>query len=58
MFFMFLFLRNMYMILTVHYPNHVIDWDAIQVDLEGEFQTDPLCILDREVTMLQNRVVG
>ena len=36
----------------VHDPNHVIDWDVIQVEPEGEFQTKPLCILDRKVTML------
>ena len=42
----------------VHYPNHVIDWDVIQVELEGDFKTDPLCILDRKVNMLQNRAIG
>ena len=25
---------------------------------EGVFQTNPLCILDKKVTMLQNRSVG
>ena len=38
----------------VHDSNHVIDWDVIQVELEGEFQTNPLCILDKKVTLLQN----
>ena len=33
-------------------PNHVINWDVINVELEREFQTDPLRILDREVTVL------
>ena len=41
----------------VHDPNHVIDWDAIQVEPEGEFQTEPLCILDGKVTMLRNRAI-
>ena len=42
----------------VHDPNHVINWDVIQVELEGEFQTDPLCILDQKVTVVHNQVVG
>ena len=25
---------------------------------EGEFQIEPMCILDRKVTMLQNRAIG
>ena len=36
----------------VHDPNHVINWDVIQVEPEGEFQIDPMHILDRKVTML------
>ena len=36
----------------VHDPNHVINWDVIQV--EGEFQIEPMHILARKVTMLQN----
>ena len=42
----------------VHDPNHVINWDVIQVEPEGEFQIDPMCILNRKVTMLQNRAIG
>ena len=42
----------------VHDPNHVINWDLIQVELEGEFQTEPLCILDKKVIVLWNRVIG
>ena len=38
----------------VHDPNHVINWDVIQVELEGEFQTEPLHILDKKVTVLWN----
>ena len=37
----------------VHDPNHVI-----QVEHEGEFQTDPMCILDRKGTVLQNQTIG
>ena len=42
----------------VHDCNHVINWDVIQVEPEGGFQAEPLCILDKKVTMLQNQVVG
>ena len=38
----------------VHDPNHVINWNVIQVEPEGEFQSEPLCILDRKVIVLQN----
>ena len=38
----------------VHDPNHVINWDVIQVEPEGEFLIGPMRILDRKVTMLQN----
>ena len=41
----------------VHDPNNVIDWDVIQVEPEGEFQTEPLCILDKKVTLLRNRAI-
>ena len=36
----------------VHDPNHVINWDVIQVEPEGEFQIEPMRILDKKVTML------
>ena len=39
-------------------PNHVINWDVIQVEPEGEFQIESMCILDRKVTMLWNRAIG
>ena len=42
----------------VHDPNHVINWDVIQVELEGEFQIEPKRSLDRKVTMLWNGVIG
>ena len=38
--------------------NHVIDWNVIQVEKEGNFRVQPVCILDRKVKKLQNRVVG
>ena len=42
----------------VHDPNHVINWDVIQVEPEGEFQIDPMHILARKVTMLWNQAIG
>ena len=33
----------------VHDPNHVINWDVIQVEPKGDFQIDPMRILDRKV---------
>ena len=36
----------------VHDPNHVINWDVIQVEPEGEFQIEPMHILNRKVTMV------
>ena len=38
----------------VHDPNHVINWDVIQVEPEGEFRIEPMHILDRKVTVIQN----
>ena len=37
---------------SVHDPNHVINWDVIHLEPEGEFQIEPMRILDRKVTML------
>ena len=38
----------------MHDPNHVINWDMIQVEPEGEFQINPMHILNSKVTMLRN----
>ena len=43
---------------SVHDPNHVINWDVIQVEPEREFKIEPMRILDRKVTMLWNRAIG
>ena len=42
----------------VHDPNHVINWDVIQVEPKGEFQIELMRIFDRKVTMLRNRAIG
>ena len=31
----------------IHDPNHVINWDVIQVEPKGEFQIEPMCIFNR-----------
>jgi hypothetical protein len=41
----------------VHDPNHVIDWHLIQVEIEGDFQVQPMRVLDRKVKMLWNRAI-
>ena len=42
----------------VNDPNHVINWDVMQVEPEGEFQIKPMHILSRKVTMLRNQAIG
>jgi hypothetical protein len=37
--------------------NHVIDWNVIQVEQEGNFQVHAVCILDRKVKLLWNRAI-
>ena len=39
-------------------PNHIINWHVIQVEPEGDFQVQPIAILDRKSTMLRNRAIG
>ena len=41
----------------VHDNNYVIDWVVIQVEPKVYFQTNPLCILDREVTLIHNQSI-
>ena len=42
----------------VHDVSHVIDWNVIQVEPEGEFQVGPERILDSRELLLQNRTIG
>ena len=41
----------------IHDPTHMIDWNLVQVEPEGEFQVEPLRILDRREKTLRNREV-
>lgn len=42
----------------VHDPNRIINWDVIKVETKGEFEVDPIRILDKKTTMLRNRMIG
>jgi hypothetical protein len=42
----------------IHDPTHIIDWNMVQVEPEGEFQEEPLRILDRKETILRNRAIA
>lgn len=41
----------------VHDNTHVLNWYLIQVDLEGEIQIHPDCILQQRTKMLKNRTI-
>ena len=42
----------------VHDATHMVSWNVVQVETEGEFLVEPDCILrSREIT-LQNRTIG
>jgi hypothetical protein len=38
--------------------SHVIDWNVIEVELEGKFQVKRIFILDWKIKQLQNRAIG
>jgi len=38
----------------VHDANHVIDWNVIQVEKEGTFQVNMVCILDWKIKKIWN----
>ena len=42
----------------VHDPNHIIYWNVILVEPEGEFQVELVRIFDKKVTLLQNQSIG
>jgi hypothetical protein len=41
----------------IHDPAHVVDWNMIQVEPEGEFPEEPNHILDRRDLKLHNRSI-
>ena len=42
----------------VHDATHVVNWNVVQVELEGEFLVEPDCILGRREITLRNRTIG
>ena len=42
----------------VHDATHVVNWNVVQVEPEGEFLVEPDCILGRREITLQNRTIG
>ena len=42
----------------VYDSTHIIDWNVVQVEPEGEFQVEPVRILDKKGTMLRNQIVA
>ena len=42
----------------IHYPNHITDWNVIQVELEGDSQVQLVRILDKKVNVHKNRAMG
>ena len=53
MFFIFLFWKK-----YVHDATHVIDWNVVQVEPEGEVLVEPDCILERREITLRNCAIG
>ena len=41
----------------MHDATHVIDWNVIQVEPEGDFQVETDCILNKREIFLQNRTI-
>jgi hypothetical protein len=38
-------------------PNHIIDWNAIQVEHEGDFRVEPVRIMDMKVKVLKSKSI-
>jgi hypothetical protein len=39
-------------------PNHIIDWNVIQVEHEGEFRVEVVHILEWKLNVLRNKAIG
>ena len=42
----------------VHDATHVVNWNVVQVEPEGEFMVEPDCILGTREITLWNRIIG
>jgi hypothetical protein len=38
--------------------NHIIDWNVIQVEHEGDFRVEPVRILDNKVKVFKKKAMG
>jgi hypothetical protein len=47
-------------LLKMYVPDldHIIHWNVIQLAHEGDFQVEPIRILDRKVKVLRNKSIG
>jgi hypothetical protein len=39
-------------------PNNIIDWTVIHVEHEGDFQVEPIHILDQKFKFLRKKSIG
>jgi hypothetical protein len=39
-------------------PNHIIDWNVIQVEHQGDFQLESIRILDQKFKVLRKKSIG
>jgi len=39
-------------------PNHINDWNVIQVENEGDLQVELVCIMDQKVKALNKKSIG
>ena len=42
----------------VHDATHVVNWNNVQVELEGDFLVEPNCILGQREITFWNRTIG
>ena len=53
-----MFFISLYWKKYVHHATHVINWNDVQVELEGDFLVEPDCILKRREISFRNRTIG
>jgi hypothetical protein len=42
----------------VHEPNHIIDWTVIQIEHEGDFWVELVCIINEKFKVPRNKYIG
>ena len=53
-----MFFHNSVLRKYVHDATHVVNWNDVQVEPEGDFLVEPDCILGRREITLRNRTIG